>query len=90
MALHCKRAVVSSILTEGFTKLQLMALSREPDSDRAGALPVICHQLNSLPSHREAEIDFDPHVATKKPVREPLPITGPARKDEIFASDAPG
>src|SRR5271163_3058578 len=42
-----------------------------------------CRQLDSVPSRRAAEIGTSAHMGPKKPVREPLSIPGPARKNEI-------
>lgn len=64
-------------------EVQFKALFRDPDSDQDRVLAVICRHLDSLPSRRAAEIGTSAHVGTKKPVREPLSIPGPARKDEI-------
>ena len=52
----CKRAVIGSIPIGGSTKEQIKPPISGSDSDQDDTLPVICRQLNFLPSRREAEI----------------------------------
>jgi hypothetical protein len=72
----------------GLNKSEVHGSCRDPDSDQDRVLAVICRQLDSVPSRRVAEIGTSAHIGPKKPVREPLSIPGPARKNEI-AGQAP-
>ena len=70
-------------LLRGLHKVQFRGHLAIPTVIKIAFPPSFAVNSISLPSRRAAEIGTSAHVGTKKPVREPLSIPGPARKDEI-------
>lgn len=79
----CKRAVVSSNPDRSTTKAQFTANVAIPTAIKIAFLPSFA--VNSMPCRHAGrrKSGLRPMCDVKQPVREPLSILGPARKNEI-------